>query len=145
MTKTEERKLLHVVERHRFQDELRHKATRQGRFDAAMWHLEHPIPGTDRCLEPSDGGVGAAHLRDDVTRRMDCGRSDLLWHRLWRNRVAALPPKGRAVLRALMRDWRTAPAARAAGVSRNCVERWKIKFKTHFALCWQAYRHTFAK
>ena len=48
MTKTEERKLLHAVERHLFQDELRHKATRQGRFEAKMWHLDHPVPGRPR-------------------------------------------------------------------------------------------------
>ena len=49
------------------------------------------------------------------------------------------------MLNALMVDWRTAPAAKIAGVSRNCVDRWKTKLKTHFAQCWRAYERDFAK
>ena len=60
MTKTEESKYWHKTERRKFQDELRHLRTRQGRFDAAMLHLDHPIPGTDLYLDPSDRGETAA-------------------------------------------------------------------------------------
>ena len=138
MTPTEKRKLLHTVERHLFQDGLRHKATRQGRFDAAMWHLDHPLPGGTRILLPSDRGTGAERIYaavEDVPP----------WLRLWRRAAAKLPPKGRSVLAALAIDWRTAPAAKISGVSRNCVDRWKTKLKTHFTQCWRAYKCDFAK
>ena len=138
MTRTEERKLLHRVERHQFIDALRHKKTRQGRFDAEMWHLDHPIPGTDSYLMPSDRGEGAAAMYAQI-------EPEPLWRRLWRVAAARLPPKGRAVLAALMVDWRTAPAAKIAGVSRPTVDSWKTKLKTHFAQCWRAYERDFAK
>ena len=138
MTKTEEGKYLHKAERRRFQDELRHLKTRQGRFDAAMLHLDHPLPGTDLRLDPSDRGKSAAAMYDGI-------EVVPLWRRLWRLSAAKLPRKGRAVLNALKVDWRTAPAAKIAGVSRNCVDRWKTKLKTHFAQCWWAYERDFAK
>ena len=138
MTRTEESKYLHKTERHQFQDELRHLRTRQERFDAAMLHLDQPIPGTGLYLDPSDHGQSAAAMYDTV-------EVVPLWLRLWRLGAAKLPRKGRAVLYALMVDWRTMPASKMAGVSRNCVDRWKTKFKTHFAQCHRAWERDFVK
>ena len=138
MTKTEESKYWHKAERHQFQNELKHLRTRQGRFDAAMLHLDHPLPGTDIRLDPSDRGESAAamYCRIEVVP---------LWLRLWRLSAAKLPCKGRAVLYALMVDWRTMPAAKMAGVSRPTVDGWKTKLKVHFAQCWRAYERDFVK
>ena len=105
MTRTEESKYWHRTERRKFQDELRRLKTRQGRFDAAMLHLDHPLPGTDLYLDPSDRGESAAKMYDSV-------EVVPLWLRLWRLGAAKLPRKGRAVLYALMVDWRTMPSAR---------------------------------
>ena len=138
MTKTEESKYWHKTERRKFQNELRHLKTRQGRFDAAMLHLDHPLPGTDLYLDPSDRGESAAAMYDGI-------EVVPLWLRLWRLSAAKLPRKGRAVLGALAVDWRTMPAAKTAGVSRNCVDRWKIKFKVHFAQCHRAWERDFVK
>ena len=103
-----------------------------------MLHLDHPLPGTDIRLDPSDRGESAAamYCRIEVVP---------LWLRLWRLSAAKLPRKGRAVLYALMVDWRTMPASKMAGVSRNCIDRWKTKLKVHFAQCWRAYERDFAK
>ena len=138
MTKTEESKYLHKTERRKFQDELRHLRTRQGRFDAAMLHLDHPVPGTDLYLDPSDRGTSAAAMYDEI-------EVVPLWLRLWRPSAAKLPRKGRAVLYALMVDWRNRPAGKIAGVDHKTVESWKIKFKVHFAQCWRAYERDFVK
>ena len=138
LTGTDAQKFLHKAERRRFQDELRHLRTRQGRFDAAMLHLDHPLPGTDLRLDPSDRGKSAAAMYDGI-------EVIPLWRRLWRLSAAKLPRKGRAVLNALMVDWRTAPAAKIAGVSRPTVDNWKTKLKTHFVQCWRAYERDFAK
>ena len=138
MTRTEESMYWHKAERHRFQNELKHLRTRQGRFDAAMLHLDHPLPGTDLRLDPSDHGAGAAAMYDRV-------EVVPLWLRLWRLAAARLPPKGRAVLGSLLVDWRTMPASKMAGVSRPTVDSWKIKLKTHFAQCWRAYERDFVK
>ena len=138
MTKTEERKLLNTVARHEFQNELKHLRTRQGRFDAAMLHLDHPLPGTDLYLDPSDRGKSAAAMYDRV-------EVIPLWLRLWRLSAAKLPRKGRMVLYALMVDWRNRPAGKIAGVDHKTVESWKIKFKVHFAQCWRAYERDFVK
>ena len=138
MTKTEESKYWHRTERRKFQDELRHLRTRQGRFDAAMLHLDHPIPGTDLYLDPSDRGESAAKMYDSV-------EVIPLWLRLWRLGAAKLPRKGRAVLYALIVDWRNRPAGKIAGVDHKTVESWKIKFKVHFAQCWRAYERDFVK
>ena len=138
MTKTEENKYLHKAERRKFQDELRHLQTRQGRFDAAMLHLDHPIPGTDLHLDPSDRGESAAKMYDSV-------EVVPLWLRLWRLGAAKLPRKGRAVLYALMVDWRNRPAGKIAGVDHKTVGCWKTKLKTHFAQCWRAYERDFTK
>ena len=138
MTKTEESKYLHKTERRKFQDELRHLRTRQGRFDAAMLHLDHPLPGTDLYLDPSDRGKSAAAMYDGI-------EVVPLWLRLWRLAAARLPPKGRAVLGALLVDWRTMPASKMAGVSRPTVDSWKIKLKMHFAQCHKAWERDFVK
>ena len=138
MTRTEERKLLHRVERHQFIDALRHKKTRQGRFDAEMWHLDHPIPGTDSYLMPSDRGEGAAAMYAKI-------EPEPLWRRLWRRRRLELKPRHRAVLDALAIDWRSRPAAKIAGVSQPTVDALKKIFKRHFAQCWQAYERDFAR
>ena len=136
MTGTDARKLLHTVERHRFQDELRHKATKQGRFDAAMWHLDHPVPGTSMTLNPSDHGASAAAMYAAM-------EAEPLWLRLWRKARLDLKPRQRAVLDALMVDWRSDPAARIAGTSQPTVDKCKKNFKTHFAQCWRAYKCDF--
>ena len=138
MTKTEESKYWHKAERHRFQDELKHLRTRQGRFEAAMLHLDHPIPGTDIRLDPSDRGESAAALYDRI-------EVVPLWLRLWRLSAAKLPRKGRAVLYALMVDWRSRPAAKLAEVDHKTVDSWKTRFETHFAQCWRAYKRDFVK
>ena len=138
MTKTEESMYWHKTERRKFQNELKHLRTRQGRFDAAMLHLDHPLPGTDLYLDPSDHGRFAAAMYDGI---------DVvpLWLRLWRLAAARLPPKGRAVLGALLVDWRTMPASKMAGVSRPTVDSWKIKLKMHFAQCHKAWERDFVK
>ena len=100
LTGTDAQKLLHKSERRKFQDELRHLKTRQGRFDAAMLHLDHPLPGTDLCLDPSDCGRSAAGMYDEL-------EVVPLWLRLWRLGATKLPRKGRAALYALTVDWRT--------------------------------------
>ena len=138
LTGTDAQKLLHKSERRKFQDELRHLKTRQGRFDAAMLHLDHPLPGTDLCLDPSDCGRSAAGMYDEL-------EVVPLWLRLWRLAAAKLPPKGRAVLNALSVDWRNRPAGKMAGVDHKTVGCWKTKFKVHFAQCWRAYERDFAK
>ena len=138
MTKTEESMYWHKTERRKFQDELRHLQTRQGRFDAAMLHLDHPLPGTDLYLDPSDRGESAAAMYDRI-------EVDPLWLRLWRLSAAKLPRKGRMVLGALMVDWRTLPASKMAGVSRPTVDSWKTKLKMHFAQCHKAWERDFVK
>ena len=138
MTKTEESKYWHRTERRKFQDELRHLRTRQGRFDAAMLHLDHPLPGTDLRLDPSDRGESAAKMYDSV-------EVIPLWLRLWRLSAAKLPRKGRAVLYALIVDWRNRPAGKIAGVDHKTVGCWKTKLKMHFAQCWRAYERDFVK
>ena len=138
MTKTEESKYWHKTERRKFQDELRHLRTRQGRFDAAMLHLDHPLPGTDLYLDPSDRGETAAAMYDAL-------EVVPLWLRLWRLSAAKLPRKGRAVLYALAVDWRNRPAGKIAGVDHKTVGCWKTKFKMHFAQCWRAYERDFVK
>ena len=138
MTKTEECKYWHKTERRKFQNELKHLRTRQGRFDAAMLHLDHPLPGTDLYLDPSDRGRFAEAMYDEI-------EVVPLWLRLWRLAAARLPPKGRAVLGALLVDWRTMPASKMAGVSRPTVDSWKIKLKMHFAQCHKAWERDFVK
>ena len=138
MTKTEESKYWHKTERRKFQNELKHLRTRQGRFDAAMLHLDHPLPGTDLYLDPSDRGRFAEAMYDGI-------EVVPLWLRLWRLAAARLPPKGRAVLGALLVDWRTMPASKMAGVSRPTVDSWKIKLKMHFAQCHKAWERDFVK
>ena len=138
MTKTEESKYWHKTERRKFQNELKHLRTRQGRFDAAMLHLDHPLPGTDLYLDPSDRGRFAEAMYNEI-------EVVPLWLRLWRLAAARLPPKGRAVLGALLVDWRTMPASKMAGVSRPTVDSWKIKLKMHFAQCHKAWERDFVK
>ena len=138
LTGSDAQKFLHKAERHQFQNELKHLRTRQGRFDAAMLHLDHPLPGTDLYLDPSDHGRFAAAMYDGI-------EVVPLWLRLWRLAAARLPPKGRAVLGALMVDWRNRPAGKIAGVDHKTVGSWKIKLKTHFAQCWRAYERDFVK
>ena len=138
MTKTEESMYWHKTERRKFQNELKHLRTRQGRFDAAMLHLDHPLPGTGLYLDPSDRGRFAAAMYDGI-------EVVPLWLRLWRLAAARLPPKGRAVLGALLVDWRTMPASKMAGVSRPTVDSWKIKLKMHFAQCHKAWERDFVK
>ena len=132
MTKTDEQRLLHAVERHRFQDELRHKATKQGRFDAEMWHLDHPVPGTSMTLNPSDHGASAAAMYAAM-------EAEPLWLRLWRKARRELSPRRRRILAALMVDLRPVHAARIACVSRQTVYDAVTFFKMHFAQCWRAY------
>ena len=137
MTKTEESKYWHRAERRKFQNELKHLRTRQGKFDAAMLHLDHPIPGTDLYLDPSDHGAAAEAMYDAI-------EVVPLWLRLWRRKRLELSPKRRAVLDALAVDWRTACAAKIAATSRPTVDLCKKIFKTHFAQCYQAWERDFA-
>jgi len=131
-------KLLHTVERHRFQDSLRHRKTRQGRFDAAMLHLGHPLPGGGRMLEASDGGAGAAAIYGtaEVTP---------LWRKLWRRAYKGLNPTGKRVLNALSADWRSRPSSRIAGVSQPTVDKWKKKLQIEFAQCFRAWKRDFGQ
>ena len=138
MTKTEESMYWHKTERRKFQNELKHLRTRQGRFDAAMLHLDHPLPGTDLYLDPSDRGRFAEAMYDEI-------EVVPLWLRLWRLAAARLPPKGRAVLGALLVDWRTMPASKMSGVSRPTVDSWKIKLKMHFDQCHKAWERDFVR
>jgi len=132
----DEAKLWNTVMRHEFQNELRHLKTRQGQFDAAMLHFDHPLPGGTRLLLPSDGGAGADRIYAACEALP-------LWQRLWVNAYAKLPSRGKAVLNALKADWRTAVAAKAAGVSRPTVDHWKKLFKEFFAQCFQAWERDF--
>ena len=91
-------------------------------------------------------GGSPAHDRGESAAAMYCRIEVVpLWLRLWRLSAAKLPRKGRAVLYALMVDWRTMPAAKMAGVSRPTVDGWKTKLKVHFAQCWRAYERDFVK
>jgi len=130
-------KLLHTVERHQFQDHLRHNRTRQGRFDAEMLHLGHPLPGGGRVLEPSDRGKGAAAI-------IDAAEVTPLWQKLWTRAYADLSPTGKRIVKALEADWRSRPAARLAGVSQPTVDTWKKNLKIHFAQCFRAWKRDFA-
>lgn len=134
---TNELKLLHRVERNEFIDQLRHDQTKQGAFDKAMWHLDHPIPGTTLLLAPSDKGAGAEKVYAAVEEKP-------LWLKLWHKDRLALPPRQRAVLDALAIDWRSRPAAKIAGVSQPTVDASKKIFKRHFAQCYQAWKRDFA-
>ena len=137
LTKSEQAKLLHRVERNQFIDRLRHEATKQGVFDRSMWHLDHPLPGTTAYLRPSDRGAGAEALYRAVEERP-------LWMKLWVRARLALKPRQRAVLDALLIDWRSRPAAKRAGVDHKTVDACKTFFKTHFAQCYQAWKCDFA-
>jgi len=142
MTATEEAKLLHAVERHLFQDELRRLKTRQGAFDAAMYHLDHPVPGTDFYLKPSDHGRGAADIRRNCESSLD---TQPLWRKMWNRRRLELKPRHRAVLDALMLDMRPQIAARLSRTSKYLVYECLQKiFKKHFAQCYQAYHQHLA-
>jgi len=128
----DERKLLHTVERHQFIDNLRHDATNQGAFDKAMWHLDHPVPGTDFFLKPSDHGAGAARV-------YAAAEPEPLWRTLWTRERKALTPKHRAVLDALLLDMRPRVAARIAGVGKDTVyDCFRRIFPQHFAACHRA-------
>ena len=134
-----EAKLLNTVRRHEFQDALAYGKTRQGAFENDMLHLGHPLFAGGQDLTASDEGRGAAEIRN-----LNDGNTPL-WLRLWRVYTRKLPRKGRAVLEALMTDWRTMPASKMASVSRPTVDFWKIKFKVHFDQCWRAYERDFVK
>lgn len=133
-----EAKLWNTVMRHEFQNELAHHATRQGAFEDAMLHLDHPMPGGTQLLLPSDNGAGANRIYATCETLP-------LWQRLWMNAYAKLPPRGKAVLNALKADWRTAPAAKIAGVSRPTVDHWKKLFQKFFAQCFQAWERDFGQ
>ena len=135
----DEAKLLNTVRRHEFQDALAYGKTRQGAFENGMLHLGHPLFAGGQDLTASDDGRGAAEIRN-----LNDGKTPL-WLRLWRLYTRKLPRKGRAVLEALMVDWRTMPASKMTGVSRPTVDSWKTKLKTHFAQCWRAYERDFVK
>ena len=134
-----EAKLLNTVRRREFQDTLAYGKTRQGAFENAMLHLGHPLFAGGQDLTASDEGRGAAEIRN-----LDDGKTPL-WLRLWRVYARKLPRKGRAVLEALMIDWRNRPAGNIAGVDHKTVESWKKKFKVHFDQCWRAYERDFVK
>ena len=134
-----EAKLLNTVRRHEFQDALAYGKTRQGAFENDMLHLGHPLFAGGQDLTASDEGRGAAEIRN-----LNDGKPPL-WLRLWRVYTRKLPRKGRAVLEALMIDWRTMPASKMASVSRPTVDFWKKKFKVHFDQCWRAYERDFVK
>ena len=129
-------KLLHRIERNKFIDQLRHDQTKQGAFDKAMWHLDHPIPGTQVYLAPSDHGEAAEKLYAALEEAP-------LWQKFWVKARLSLKPRQRAVLDALMVDWRDLSAARIAGCGETTVKRFKKIFKVHFAQCYQAYKRDF--
>ena len=128
------RKLLHRVERNWFIDQLRHDQTKQGAFDKAMWHLDHPIPGTQVYLAPSDHGEAAEKLYAALEEAP-------LWQKLWVNARLKLKPRQRAVLDALMVDWRTGVAAKIAGVSRSYVVETKKRLVFAFANVYAAWKN----
>jgi len=130
---TEDARTLRKAKKNFFRSELRHKKTRQGQFDAAMLHLDHPIFPGGPALEASDGGKGAEAIR---------GLGALpVWQRLWVYERKRLKRKHRAVLDALLVDQRPRIAARIAGVSKNLVYECLGKiFKARFAQCYQALR-----
>ena len=134
---TNDQKLLHRVERNQFIDRIRHERTKQGAFDKAMWHLDHPVPGTDVYLVPSDQGAAAEKMYAALEEAP-------LWQKLWVKARLSLKPRQRAVLDALLVDWRSRPAAKIAGVDHKTVDDAKKIFKVHFAQCWRAYKRDFA-
>ena len=119
----DEAKLLNTVRRHEFQDALAYGKTRQGAFENDMLHLGHPLFAGGQDLTASDEGRGAAEIRN-----LNDGKPPL-WLRLWRVYARKLPHKGRAVLKALMVDWRTMPASKMASVSRPTVDFWEKSSK----------------
>lgn len=129
-------KLLNLHKRYEFLNEVKRQRTRQGRFERDMLHLDHPIPGGVRVLEPSDRGRNAA----EIYRHLE---NTPLWMILWKHTAAKLPRTGKRVLAALMEDWRTSFAARIAGVSRPTVDHWKKLFKKIFIQCFRAYERDF--
>ena len=131
-----DKKTLNRHKRREFLDELRHRRTRQGSFENAMLHFDHPLPGGGQVLEPSDRGTSAAR----IYRRLE---PTPLWVILWKRSAAKLPRTGKKVLAALAEDWRTSVAAKIAGVSRPTVDHWKKLFKKNFAQCFRAYKRDF--
>ena len=87
----------------------------------------------------SDGGRGAAALRDEAAFDLDGSEEEPQWLVLWRRRRRLLTKRQRAVLDALAIDWRNYPAARIAGVDHRTVDSCKKFFKVHFAQCFQAW------
>jgi len=131
---TNDAKLIHTVERHLFQDQLRHIKTKQGSFECSFLHLDHPIVPGGRLVEASDRGQG-------VERILDAVEEVPLWQKLWWRERKRLQPKHKLVLDALKIDLRTRVAARLAGVSKNLVYECRGKiFPKRFAQCYRAYR-----
>ena len=116
MTKTEAAKLWHRVERNEFINELAHHRTKQGAFEDAMLHFDHPIPGTSIRLEAPDRGAGAERI-------FAACETLPLWQKLYLNAYRKLPPRGKVILNALKADWRSRPAARIAHTDHKAVDR----------------------
>ena len=133
-----DKKTLNRHKRREFLDELRHRRTRQGSFENAMLHFDHPLPGGGQVLEPSDRGTSAA----EIYRRLE---PTPLWMILWKRSAAKLPLTGKKVLAALAEDWRSRPAAKIAEVDHKTVDAWKKIFKVHFAQCFRAYKLNLAR
>lgn len=131
-----DKKTLNRHKRREFLDELRHRRTRQGSFENAMLHFDHPLPGGGQILEPSDRGTSAARIYRGL-------EPTPLWVILWKRSAAKLPRTGKKVLAALAEDWRSRPAAKIAGVSQPTVDHWKKLFKKIFAQCFRAYKRDF--
>lgn len=133
-----DKKTLNRHKRREFLDELRHRRTRQGSFENAMLHFDHPLPGGGQVLEPSDRGTSAANIYREL-------EPTPLWMILWKRSAAKLPRTGKKVLAALAEDWRSRPAAKIAGVDHKTVDAWKKIFKVHFAQCFRAYKLNLAR
>ena len=87
----------------------------------------------------SDAGRGTFEMRSVAEYDIDGPEKEPVWLVLWRRKRRELKPKHRKILDALAVDWRTACAAKVAGVSRPTVDQCKKIFKTHFAQCFRAW------
>lgn len=91
----------------------------------------------------SDEGRGCSEHYAVLAALFDRKRNPS-WLVFWRRKRLQLTRKRRAVHDALAGDWRTACAAKIAGVSRPTVDLCKKIFKTHFAQCHTAWKCDFA-
>ena len=123
--------------RHGVSGEAQREIPRNGRLS------RRPQARTARRFEMTDEGRGCSEHYAVLAALFDRKRNPS-WLVFWRRKRLQLTRKRRAVHDALAGDWRTACAAKIAGVSRPTVDLCKKIFKTHFAQCHTAWKCDFA-